>query len=137
MACLWRGVRICMRSGGRLPEVGKRLLSTYSSCTLNWVRILRSIVLLAWIWRSVWTACELSLKMKEMTITHSEPFHFMEFRHGPMSMVNDHTVVVGLLSASITCTKQKCSRKWKLLGQQVSLGEAGADVSFELTLPNR
>ena len=34
-------------------------------------------------------ACELSLKMKEMSLSHSEPFHFMEFRHGPMSMVTD------------------------------------------------
>ena len=31
-------------------------------------------------------ACEVNLKMKEMTLTHSEPFHFLEFRHGPMSM---------------------------------------------------
>ena len=43
-------------------------------------------------------ACEANLKMKEMTLTHSEPFHFLEFRHGPMSMVNENTVVVGLLS---------------------------------------
>jgi len=43
-------------------------------------------------------ACEVNLKMKEMTLTHSEPFYFMEFRHGPMSMVNENTVIVGLLS---------------------------------------
>jgi glucosamine--fructose-6-phosphate aminotransferase (isomerizing) len=43
-------------------------------------------------------ACEVSLKMKEMSLTHSEPFHFMEFRHGPMSMVNEHTLLVGLVS---------------------------------------
>jgi glucosamine--fructose-6-phosphate aminotransferase (isomerizing) len=43
-------------------------------------------------------ACELSLKMKEMSLTHSEPFHFMEFRHGPKSMVTPETLVVGLRS---------------------------------------
>ena len=43
-------------------------------------------------------ACEANLKMKEMTLTHSEPFHFLEFRHGPMSMVNEKAVVVGMLS---------------------------------------
>ena len=43
-------------------------------------------------------ACEVNLKMKEMTLTHSEPFHFLEFRHGPMSMVNEKAVVVGMLS---------------------------------------
>ncbi|MCZ7672501.1 MAG: hypothetical protein M5U34_37905 [Chloroflexi bacterium] len=38
------------------------------------------------------------MKMKEMTLTDSEPFHFFEFRHGPMSMVNELTTIVGLLS---------------------------------------
>ena len=36
--------------------------------------------------------------MKEMTLTHSEAFHFLEFRHEPMSMVNEHAVVVGMIS---------------------------------------
>ncbi len=43
-------------------------------------------------------ACEYALKMKEMSLTHSEPFHFLEFRHGPMSMVTGSTVLVGLVS---------------------------------------
>ena len=43
-------------------------------------------------------ACEVNLKMKEMTLTHSEPFHFLEFRHGPMSMVNENAVVIGMVS---------------------------------------
>lgn len=43
-------------------------------------------------------ACEAMLKMKEMTLSYSEAFHFLEFRHGPMSMVNAHSLVVGLIS---------------------------------------
>ena len=43
-------------------------------------------------------ACELNLKMKEMVLCFSEPFHFMEFRHGPMSMVTPSTLLVGLRS---------------------------------------
>lgn len=43
-------------------------------------------------------ASEAMLKMKEMSLSYSEAFHFLEFRHGPMSMVNDRTLVVGLLS---------------------------------------
>jgi glucosamine--fructose-6-phosphate aminotransferase (isomerizing) len=42
-------------------------------------------------------ACEGSLKMKEMTLTHSEPFHFLEFRHGPQSMATSSTLVVALM----------------------------------------
>lgn len=45
-------------------------------------------------------ACEAMLKMKEMSLSYSEAFHTLEFRHGPMSMVNEHTLMVGLLSES-------------------------------------
>jgi glucosamine--fructose-6-phosphate aminotransferase (isomerizing) len=43
-------------------------------------------------------ANEAMLKTKEMSLSHSEAYHPLEFRHGPMSMVNEHTLVVGLLS---------------------------------------
>jgi glucosamine--fructose-6-phosphate aminotransferase (isomerizing) len=43
-------------------------------------------------------ACEAMLKMKEMTLSYAEAYHPMEFRHGPMSMVDGHALVVGLLS---------------------------------------
>jgi glucosamine--fructose-6-phosphate aminotransferase (isomerizing) len=43
-------------------------------------------------------ACEAMLKMKEMTLSNSEAYHPMEFRHGPMSMVDGRALVVGLLS---------------------------------------
>ncbi len=43
-------------------------------------------------------ACEAMLKMKEMSLSYSEAFHALEFRHGPMSMVDEHSLVIGLLS---------------------------------------
>lgn len=43
-------------------------------------------------------ACEAMLKMKEMTLSASEAFHFLEFRHGPKSVVGPDMLVVGLLS---------------------------------------
>jgi len=43
-------------------------------------------------------ANEVMLKMKEMTLSYAEAYHSLEFRHGPMSMVNEHTLIVGLLS---------------------------------------
>lgn len=43
-------------------------------------------------------ANEAMLKMKEMSLSYSEAFHFLEFRHGPMSMVNGQTLIIGLLS---------------------------------------
>ena len=81
-------------------------------------------------------ACEVNLKMKEMTLTHSEPFHFLEFRHGPMSMVNENAVVVGMLSDANRVHEAKVLEEMKELGGTVaSLGEKEADVQFESEIP--
>ena len=76
-------------------------------------------------------ACELSLKMKEMSLSHSEPFHFMEFRHGPQSMVSDSTLIVGLLSETNRDRENAVLLEMKERGAQVlSLAEGEADISF-------
>jgi glucosamine--fructose-6-phosphate aminotransferase (isomerizing) len=70
--------------------------------------------------------------MKEMTLTHSEPFHFLEFRHGPMSMVNESSVVMGLLSESnVSHEKAVLNEMQTLGGKTVALAESDADISFE------
>ncbi|MDT8897037.1 MAG: SIS domain-containing protein [Thermanaerothrix sp.] len=101
----------------QLAEKGQTLLSSYASLAqeigenLNFDRFyfLGSGIRYG-------LACEANLKMKEMTLTHSEPFHFLEFRHGPMSMVGGHTVVVGLLSES------NFPHEWAVLEEMQSLG---------------
>jgi glutamine---fructose-6-phosphate transaminase (isomerizing) len=81
-------------------------------------------------------ACEVNLKMKEMTLTHSEPFHFLEFRHGPMSMVNEKAVVVGMLSDMNRAHELKVLLEMKMLGGRIlSLGERDTEVSFGSKLP--
>jgi glucosamine--fructose-6-phosphate aminotransferase (isomerizing) len=44
-------------------------------------------------------ANEAMLKQKEMSLSYAEAYHFMEFRHGPMSMVDPQSVVIGLFSS--------------------------------------
>ena len=81
-------------------------------------------------------ACEANLKMKEMTLTNSEPFHFLEFRHGPMSMVNGNTVVVGMLSDANRFHEARVLAEMKMLGATVAvLGESDADVELESQVP--
>jgi glucosamine--fructose-6-phosphate aminotransferase (isomerizing) len=81
-------------------------------------------------------ACEVNLKMKEMTLTHSEPFHFFEFRHGPMSMVNEKAVVVGLLSEEQQVQETAVLHEMEKLGGQIfSLAESDADVNFHSQVP--
>ncbi len=81
-------------------------------------------------------ACEVNLKMKEMTLTHSEPFHFLEFRHGPMSMVNEHALVVGMLSDTNRLREAKVLDEMEALGGTVlGLGESDAQVAFRSNIP--
>ena len=137
LACLWAGCEDLYTSLSCLPEVGNRLLSTYSSYATE-LGMNSSLDRFYWLGSGsrFGLACELSLKMKEMTITHSEPFHFLEFRHGPMSMVNKHTVVVGLLSRSNYTYKSKVLSEMEALGATIlSLGESGAKVAFESGIP--
>jgi glucosamine--fructose-6-phosphate aminotransferase (isomerizing) len=77
-------------------------------------------------------ACEASLKMKEMSLSHSEPFYFLEFRHGPKSMVTPGTLVVGLLSDAQRQPEQAVLDEMRGLGGRVlALGESGADVAIQ------
>ncbi len=76
-------------------------------------------------------ACELSLKMKEMSLTHCEPFHFMEFRHGPKSMVTPSTCIVALVSESNRSHETPVLDEMRALGARVfTMGENEIDVSF-------
>lgn len=81
-------------------------------------------------------ACEANLKLKEMTLTHSEPFHFLEFRHGPMSMVNEKAVVVGLVSESNFSHEKAVLNEMQALGGKiVALAEFNADIAFKSGIP--
>jgi glucosamine--fructose-6-phosphate aminotransferase (isomerizing) len=61
-------------------------------------------------------ANEAMLKMKEMSLSYSESFHFHEFRHGPMSMVDGHSLIVGLISDSARAQQYTLLREMKALG---------------------
>ncbi len=82
-------------------------------------------------------ASEAMLKMKEMSMSVSEVFHFMEFRHGPMSVVTNKSLIIGLISDSQKEEELKVLRDMKALGattmaliENSSGGEA--DHTFEL-----
>lgn len=76
-------------------------------------------------------ACELSLKMKEMSLSHSEPFHFLEFRHGPKSMAGMGALVLGLVSQRNRAHEQAVLDEMAAMGARtLALGEEGCDVNF-------
>jgi len=128
---------------GRLPEIGRRLIGEHGArCqTIGANLDLERFYLLGSGLR-YGLACELSLKMKEMTLSHSEPFHFLEFRHGPKSMVNERTLLVGLLSSQNARHEGLVIREMKALGAQTLMlaeeeGLSPADylVAFGSALP--
>jgi glucosamine--fructose-6-phosphate aminotransferase (isomerizing) len=120
-----------------LPEIGERLLRDYETAARQTGENLdfdRFYFLGSGIRYGL--ACEANLKMKEMTLTHSEPFHFLEFRHGPMSMVNQKAVVVGLVSESNSSHEKAVLNEMQAKGGMlVSLAESGADIAFESEVP--
>lgn len=126
-----------LRGMEKLPEAGNRLIGKYESYAkgigenLNFDRFyfLGSGIRYG-------LACEVNLKMKEMTLTHSESFHFLEFRHGPMSMVGKSTVICGLLSEVNRPHEAKVLSEMKMLGGTVSaLGEVETDIAFGSGVP--
>lgn len=81
-------------------------------------------------------ACEISLKMKEMTLTHSEPFHFLEFRHGPMAMAGESTVVIGFLSRKNNDFERAVLNEMLAKGAHIlALSETYGDVVFGSGIP--
>lgn len=88
-------------------------------------------------------ANEAMLKMKEMSLTISEGFHFLEFRHGPISMVNEQTLVIGLLSRRAHIHEQKLLVEVTQLGAETlpllpapSEIESAYDIYLDPAIPS-
>ncbi|MCL5428847.1 MAG: SIS domain-containing protein [Chloroflexi bacterium] len=64
-------------------------------------------------------ASEAMLKMKEMSLSYSEAYHFMEFRHGPMSMINEESVVLALISQETFRYELAVLQDMKKLGARI------------------
>ncbi|NPV07572.1 MAG: SIS domain-containing protein [Anaerolineae bacterium] len=66
-------------------------------------------------------ACEGMLKMKEMSLSHSEAYHFLEFRHGPKSIVTQRTLIAALLSDGAREQELRVLQEMRQLGATVLL----------------
>jgi len=76
-------------------------------------------------------ASELALKMKEMSLSHSEPFHVLEFRHGPKAMATAGALVVGLISETNRTSEVAVLADMRAQGARtLAIGATGPDVNF-------
>lgn len=132
LAGVWSGGRGLLDELSALPQIARRLMAEEAERT-------RRLAAEAAFERFYFLgsgplyglACELSLKMKEMSLSHSEAFHFLEFRHGPQSMVNPQTLVVGLLSETAYAPEQAVLEQMRARGAGIlSIGESSTDVAF-------
>lgn len=64
-------------------------------------------------------ACEAMLKTKEMSLSQAEAYHPLEFRHGPMSMVDGRTLVAGFLSDTGLAAEVRLLKEMQGLGARV------------------
>jgi glucosamine--fructose-6-phosphate aminotransferase (isomerizing) len=82
-----------------LPEKGKMVIEKYQSTILD---IISNENMNKFIYLGqgpyYGLACESMLKIKEMSLSTSESYHTLEFRHGPKSLVDSKTLVVLFLS---------------------------------------
>ena len=77
-------------------------------------------------------AAEGCLKLQEMSISFSQAFHPLEYRHGPISLIDDRSVVVILYSADTAAEEAKVAADVQAKGAKViGLGGPG-DLSIPL-----
>ena len=71
-------------------------------------------------------ASEGMLKLKEMSLTGSEAYHAMEFRHGPMSMCDSSAAVIALISPSRAALEESVLHDIAPFGAQlITVGQEG------------
>jgi len=133
LALLWAGRENLFKTLADLPAAGRRVLDNYASLAAE-LGTDPGLDRFYWLGSGprYGLACELSLKMKEMSLSHSEPFHFLEFRHGPKSMLAASALVIGLRSSLNGEYEASVLEEVKNAGSRlVELAETGADVRLD------
>ncbi len=119
-----------------LPGLGRRLIETCAPLTeqLGGDMALQRFFFLGNAPR-YGLACEGMLKMKEMSLSYSEAYHPLEFRHGPKSMVNTSALVIGLLSDEARAQEMAVLKDMQALGARtLALTEDGATADYVVSL---
>jgi len=84
-------------------------------------------------------AAEAMLKMTEMSLTVAQAFHFLEFRHGPMSMAEPGTQFVGLLSPAAAVHELRVLHEMQARGAvALALNPSSQDAgtTWQIALPD-
>jgi glucosamine--fructose-6-phosphate aminotransferase (isomerizing) len=137
LICIWSGRRDLLNAMQRLPEAGRALLDRHSEQAILLGQDPRyERIYFLGSGPRYGLASELSLKMKETSLSHSEPFHVLEYRHGPKAMVNHATLILSLVSSGEDHLEMAVCHEMRAMGATVIVsGEKDTDVSFASGLP--
>ncbi len=77
-------------------------------------------------------ACEAALKLQEMSLSYAQAFHPMEYRHGPISLIDERSLLVMLYSPATAAEEALVVRDVQAKGARV-IGFGGpGDLSISL-----
>jgi len=76
-------------------------------------------------------ACEAMLKIKEMSLAHSEAYHSLEFRHGPMSIANENTLITFFVCERVRAEEMTLLSEIKALGAKTLVICDRADANIK------
>ena len=79
-------------------------------------------------------ATEGGLKLQEMSLSYSQSFHPMEYRHGPVSLIDDRSLVVLLYSAQTAAEEAVLAGELQAKGARVIGVNGPGDLRIDLGL---
>jgi glucosamine--fructose-6-phosphate aminotransferase (isomerizing) len=79
-------------------------------------------------------ATEGSLKLQEMSLSYSQAFHPMEYRHGPISLVDQKTFVVMMYSADTLAEEAKVASEIRDKGAYLVGFDGPGDLSIQVAV---
>ncbi|MCF7805477.1 MAG: SIS domain-containing protein [Candidatus Marinimicrobia bacterium] len=104
----------------RLPEIGKRIFRDYNELPetiINEGNFTKFVYLGQGPFYGL--ASESMLKIKEMSLTCSEAYHSLEFRHGPKSIADENMLVTFFISENAKESEVKLIQEVRELGAKV------------------
>jgi len=104
----------------RLPEVGRRIFSEYSDLPEEIIGA-NNLTKFVYLGQGPFygVASESMLKIKEMSLTCSEAYHSLEFRHGPKSIADENMLVTFFISENAKESEVKLIQEVRELGATV------------------